>query len=332
MNKYVRIDISHKTVFFITGFIALLWGLYQVREVIILLFLAIIFMSALSPIVDSLEKLRFPKALSIALSYLVIFGVITGLGYIIALPFFEQTTNLVQVFPDKVQQLLPADGPINRGLIQDELTTLSKNLLGVTLAIFNNFVAFISVGVLTFYLLLQRDQLDNLVAHFFVGHEEKARKITRRIEDKLGAWLRGQLALSLIISLLVYVVLFAIGVPYALPLAVLAGILEVVPVIGPIISAIPSVIVAYLISPVMALVVVIAFFVIQQLENNFIVPQVMKRAVGLNPLIIILAVSIGGKLLGIAGALLAVPITVVIQIIVEELLRGENIIQETQKE
>jgi len=132
------------------------------------------------------------------------------------------------------------------------------------------------------------------------------------------------MALSVIIAAVVYVVLLVLGIPYALPLAILAGLLEVVPVIGPIISAIPAVIVAYFVSPFLAGVVVAAFFIIQQLENHFIVPQVMKKAVGLNPLIVILAVAVGGKLLGIAGALLAVPIVVVLQTVISESLKEEG--------
>lgn len=318
-----RVDISHKTIFFITAFLALLWALFQIRDVIILLFIAIIFMSALSPMVEYLEKLKLPKSLAIAVVYVLILALLVGLISLVTIPLFEQTSNLFLTLPDRIQQLIPQDGPINRNLLQEQLNSFSKNAIDFTFAIFNNFLAFISIAVLTFYLLLEHDRLDSLIGQFFVGREEVAKLVVRKIEDKLGAWMRGQIVLSLIISVLVYLALFLLGVPYALPLAIIAGIFEVVPVIGPIISAIPAVIVGWTIAPLLALFVAIAFFVIQQLENHLIVPQVMKRAVGLNPLIVILAVSIGGKLLGLAGALLAVPITVVIQIIIEDVLRDK---------
>lgn len=153
----------------------------------------------------------------------------------------------------------------------------------------------------------------------------KLKKTVRRIEDKLGAWLRGQISLSLIIGTLSYIALFSLQVPFALPLAILAGLFEVVPVIGPIISAIPAILIALTVSPVTAGLVALAFFIIQQLENSLIVPQVMKKAVGINPLIVILTVSIGGKLLGVSGALLAVPITVVIQILVEDIFNAKTL-------
>lgn len=321
MNR--RIDISHKTVFFIAGFIALLWALYQIRDVIILLFVAIIFMSGLSPFVDWLSKLKVPRTFSITLTYLLVIGVIAGLLSMVITPLIEETRNLVATLPQTLAQRLP-EGAIDKSILQEQITNFTRNALTFTVAVFNNLVALISVVVLTFYLLLERSKLDHLIGQFFVGREERVKRITKQIEDKLGAWLRGQVVLSVIISGLVYLALFLLGVPYALPLAILAGLLEVVPVIGPIISAIPAVVIAFLSSPVLALIVGVVFFIIQQLENNLIVPQVMKRAVGLNPLIVILAVAIGGKLLGIAGALLAVPITVVIQIITGDVLKEEK--------
>ncbi len=319
-----RIDISHKTIFFTTAFLGLLWALYQIRDVIILLFVAIIFMSALYPVVESLVKLKIPKALAIAITYIVIIGVIGGLLSVVITPLVEQTVNLSQTLPHNLQQLLPS-GTFDRTILENQLNNLSTHVLTLTLTIFGNFIAMISVAVLTFYLLLERDRLDQLISQFFVAEkEERVKRITRQIEDKLGAWLRGQLALSLLIGVTVYIALFLLNVPYALPLSILAGLLEVVPMIGPIISAIPAVLVAYLTSPVLALMVTAAFFVIQQLENHVIVPQVMKKAVGLNPLIVILAVAIGGKLLGISGALLAVPIAVVIQILTGDVLKGQE--------
>ncbi len=318
-----KVEISNKTVFFIAGFLATIWALYQIREVIILLFIAIIFMSALYPIVEYLQKFKLPKSIAITITYLAIIGLIAGLISMVTVPLVEQTTNLFQNLPQKVQQALPEQGPINRNLIEQEVATISKDALGFTLAIFNNFIAFISIAVLIFYLLLERDRLDDLLAQFFIGKEQKVKRIVRRIEDKLGSWLRGQVMLSLIIGVLAYAALTILHIPYALPLAILAGVLEVVPVIGPIISSIPAVLIGYLVSPITALWVAGAFFIIQQLENNVIVPQVMKRATGLNPLIVILAVSIGGKLLGISGALLAVPVAVVIQVILEEISAGE---------
>lgn len=324
MNSH-KIDISHKTIFFLTAFLALLWALVLIRDVIILIFIAVIFMSALSPIVTRLEKLKIPRSLAIAIIYVGIISLAAALITFVVTPFAEETTNLVTNLPQYLTTLLPETGFIDRSILQQEFGNFSKNALEVSVTIFNNFLALISVAVLTFYLLLERENLDKLIAQFFIGKEERIKRTTKRIEEKLGAWMRGQISLTLIIGTTSYIGLSLLGVPYALPLAILAGVLEIVPVIGPIISAIPAVMIAFLISPLTAGLVALMYFIIQQLENHLIVPQVMKKAVGLNPLIVIIAVAIGGRLLGISGALLAVPITVVAQIITEDLINAEEV-------
>jgi len=328
MNR--KIDISHKTIFFIVAFLALLWALYIIKDVIILLFVAVIFMSALSPIVSRLERFKIPKSLAIALIYVVIIAIVSTLITFIVTPFAEETTTLLTNLPKYLTSLIPETGIIDRTVLQQEFGNFSKNALEVSLTIFNNFLAFISIAVLTFYLLLERENLDKLLAQFFIGKEERIKRTTKRIEEKLGSWMRGQIVLTLIIGTASYIGLTILGVPYALPLAILAGIMEIIPVIGPIISAIPAVMIAYLVSPFSAGLVAILYFIIQQLENHLIVPQVMKKAVGLNPLAVIIAVAIGGRLLGISGALLAVPITVVAQIITEDLLTVEEV-QDAEK-
>lgn len=322
-----RIDISHKTVFFITGFLIALWLLFLIKDIILLLFVAIILMSALSPIVNSLVAAKVPRALAIALVYVALFGGIFGLMSLVVAPLINETVSLAHSMPQTLQHLLP-NTYFDQSIIQQQLTDFSRNALQFSFIIFSNFLSLASVAVLTFYLLLDRDKLDNLVAQFFIGKEDKVKKIISKTEEMLGAWLRGQIILSLVIGVLVYIVLFAFNIPYALPLAIFAAFMEVIPVLGPLISAIPGVLLALVQSPILALIVAASYLVIQQLEGHIIVPQVMKKAVGLNPLVVILAVAIGGRLLGIAGALLAVPIAVVIQIITEEVLKEEDILSE----
>lgn len=314
-----RVDISHKTIFFIASFIGALWLLYQIKDVIVLIFISIICMSALSPIVKKLTKYKIPKPLAIAFSYIIILALFGGLISLLITPLISQTTNLIGNLPSTIEKVLPSVG-VDKSVLQDQLTSFSRNAFSFTLTIFSNILTIISIAVLTFYLLLDRDRVFKLIIQLFPNRRERTRKLVIKIEEKLGAWMRGQLLLSLIIGSLSFLLLFIFNVPYALPLAILAGFMEVVPVIGPIISAIPAILVAYVVSPTLAIFIGLGYFAIQQAENNLIVPQVMRRAVGLNPLIIIIAVAIGGKLLGISGALLAVPITVVIQIVAEELL------------
>lgn len=315
-----RIDISWKTIIFIAVFLLGLWILYQIIDLILLLFVAIIFMSAISPLVIKLVSLRIPKALGILLVYVVVLGILGGLLTVIFTPLINETTRLFLTLPPVVAELLKV-GNIDQSVLQSQFSDFSKNLFSFTKTIFDNFITIIFLIVLTFYLLIERENLEKRASLLFAGKEERVRQLLVEIEEKLGAWMRGQLILSIIIGGLVYLGLSILQIPFALSLAILAGLLEVVPVIGPIISAVPAILLGLTISPLLAGGVTAMYFVIQQLENHLIVPQVMRKAVGLNPLVVILAIAVGGRLLGISGALLAVPVTVVIQVIFLDILK-----------
>lgn len=319
-----KIDISHRTIIFIAVFILGLWLTFLIRDILLLLFIAVILMSALSPLVNLLARLKIPKALGIAISYIFIISFLGGVGALLIPPLVEESSKLFTTLPSLVNPFLN-DLNIDKNILQTEFATFSKNLISFLLSLFDNVLTIILLLVLTFYLLLEKEKLEDRIASLFIGREEKIKGIMVQMEDKLGAWLRGQLILSLVIGLLSYIGLTLLNIPYALPLALLAGLLEVIPVIGPIISAVPAVAVALTISPLVAAGVAALYFVIQQLENHLIVPQVMKRAVGINPLMVILAIAVGGRLLGIAGALLAVPIVVVLQIIFLEVVETQKL-------
>lgn len=319
-----KIDISHKTVFFIAIFILSLWLIYLIRDLLLILFVAVILMSALSPMVRFLSRFKIPKSISIAITYLIIIAFVSSLVVLVMPPLLEETRRLFLTLPPHLEQILKM-AAIDKSVLQSQLSALSRNAFSITLSIFDIVLTIIFLLVLTFYLMLERENLENRFAALFISRTERVKKLIVQIEEKLGSWFRGQLFLSLVIGLLTYIGLLILGVSYALPLAVVAGVLEVVPMIGPIISSIPSILIALTISPVLALAVAVMYFVIQQVENNLIVPQVMRRAVGLNPLVVILAIAIGSRLLGISGALLAVPIAVVIQIIVTELIEDRKV-------
>ncbi len=317
-----KIDISHKTIIFIALFALGVWVTYLILDLLLLIFVAVILTSALNPLVELFQRFKIPKILSIILTYLIMIAVLAMILAGLVPPLIEQSGNLIAALPPGVAEMFNLNR-IDISTIQTDLTNVTGNVYGVALAIFNNFVTIILLLVLTFYLLLERDDIKSRGSSIFIGNEARVKVLIAKVEEKLGAWFIGQMFLSLIIGVITYIGLFALNIPYAIPLALLAGIMEVVPVIGPIIAAIPAVVIAFTVAPILGAGVAGMYFVIQQLENHLIVPQVMKRAVGLNPLVVILAIAIGGRLLGIGGALLAVPIVVVLQILFQDLLKGD---------
>ena len=169
---------------------------------------------------------------------------------------------------------------------------------------------------MTFYLLLERKHLNNYLSTIWEGDKSvHISKTVNEIERRLGSWVRGELILMLAVGALTYIGLSILGVEIALPLAILAGILEIVPNIGPTISAVPAVLVALTIHPLTALATVALYFLVQLVENNLLVPKIMQKAVGVNPLVSIVGLMIGFRLAGPAGAVLAIPIIIVTHII-----------------
>lgn len=315
-----KVEISYKTIVFTVFFLIFLWFLTEVREIIFLVFVAFILMSALKPLADWLEKFHIPRFIAVILIYVLIIALLAFMGSSILPPLISESIRLGENMPKYVGPVLPFL-KIDSQTLTQPLTFVGENVLKMTFGLFHNLFTTFTFFVISFYLLIERKHLDLHLSQFM--GEEAAKKsvmIIKKVEERLGAWVRGQVTLALTIGICTFIGLFFLGIPYSLPLAILAGILEIIPTIGPIISAIPAVLVAVTLSPVMALLTVALYFVVQQLENHLVVPLVMKKVVGVPPLFTIIALLVGAKLAGIGGALLAVPIMVTIETIISSYL------------
>lgn len=324
-----KVEITTKTLLTTTGFFIILWFLFVVRDILVSLFVAVIVVSAVHPLVERLTRLRIPRSLSILLVYGTILLGIGALGSIIVPPLVDQSLKLLSNIPQYViavrEQFGVSEQLIDPTFLQNQVAPLSSNLVSLSVGLFSDIVGIITLGVFTFYLLLERTKLESYLARLIAPtHHEQVDTLIRTIEERLGAWVRGELTLMTIIGVLVYIGLRVLGVEFALPLAIVAGLLEIVPVVGPIVSAIPAILIALTASPILALAVGALYFLVQQLENNIIVPKVMERAVGIHPLLTILGLMIGGKLMGVVGALLAVPMVVVAQTILTDVLKKRH--------
>jgi len=315
-----KIEISLKTIFLACAAVGGIWLLFQIKEILLLLFIAFLLMTALNPLVIALERTRLPRLLVILIIYAVIFGLF-GFSVITSIPsLIIQTTRLTQTFPDIVAKVIPYLN-VDLNTVGQQLAPIGENLVKVTVSIFSNIVTIVTILVFTFYFLLERRHAKELFAEMF-GQTIAAKTIDilRAIEQRLGEWVRGELILMFIIGLFVYIGLVILQVEFALPLAIVAGLLEIVPTIGPIVSAIPAILIGLAVSPLLALSVAALYFIVQQVENNLVVPLVMRKSVGLSPIITILALMIGGKLAGIIGAILGVPVVLVIGVLINKLL------------
>lgn len=294
-------------------FVLIGWFLIQIQKILIALFIAYIIVAALIPFVKMLRSYKVPNAIAASVSFFVVLMLLITLIFPL-IPFFvAQIQSLIKVFPaylNHATKFIGIDVPSFQlsSVVSSELGSIGRNALDITSQIFGGVYFLLTILVLSFYLLIDYDRVKKGVVSLFPARDEsKALKTIHQMEEKLGAWIRGQIVLSFAIGSVTWIGLTLLGLDFALPLALIAGILEVIPTIGPIISAVPAVIVALNISPTVSLLVVAMYIVIQALENNFLVPMIMEKAVGLNPILIIIAVMIGGNLMGFMGALLSIP-------------------------
>lgn len=289
------------------------WLLLQTRGIITSIFIAYIINAALLPVVKYLRNKKVPHFFAVLIPYIGI-AIVVFLIIFPLVPFLiDQVKALLGGLPSYIKQAadvsgLTVDATQIQSYVTREVNSIGSNAFSVTSKVFGGLFSTLTVLVVSFYLILYHERFKENIAHLFHKNDrERVLSTLSLIDEKLGAWLTGQVLLSLFIGVITWAALSIIGFPYALPLGILAGILEIVPTIGPILSAIPAIVVALTVSPPLAIIIALIYFGIQMIENNVLVPKIMQRAVGLNPVLVIVAVMIGANLLGVLGALLAVP-------------------------
>jgi len=322
MNDSQTISISTSTIFRIVIILLGLVFLYFIRDILLILFVSVIIASAINSPVNWLQKHKIHRILGVAFIYLL-FLLLAALIITIIFPVLaEQVKQLATHFPGLLDKITIGfqewwgkyRTEVNLQSLLDnfsnKLNQTTSNVFGTILGFFGGLFSFGIILVISFYLAVQ----EKGVKRFFISiapseHKHYLSDLIDRIQIRIGGWLRGQLLLMLIIGLLTFIGLSLLGVKYALTLALIAGILELIPYIGPFIALVPAVILAFTQSPMLALLVAILYLVIQQLENYIITPQVMKKAVNLNPIVIIIVILIGAKLAGVMGIILSIPLT-----------------------
>ena len=330
-TSHIIFHISTSSILKVIGFLVLAWFIFYVKDIVLIVFVATLLAVAFNPVVGWLSAKKIPRPMGIVIIYLFLFILFFGIIAILIPPLRDEITQIANYFPalwEKFMQSFPTsnDGTkgtdlmytINQGLssLKNVLINSTGNVYSFILVIFGNIITFILIFVLTFYFLLQEQAIKRAVKYLIPSaYQQYFDDIVPNVQDRIGRWLRGELILVLVVGLLILVGLKILNVKYFLVLALLAGIMEIIPYVGPFFSAIPAAFIAFSDSIWKGISVIILYWVVQQMENHIIVPKVMQKAVGLNPIIIIIAILIGAKLFGFLGVLIAVPTTAAFSVI-----------------
>jgi predicted PurR-regulated permease PerM len=318
--------------------IATIGLLYLLREVLLTLYVSVVLAIGLSPTVRWIERRRFARTrtrvprwvaiLSIYLALLVIAGVVVG---VTMPPLAAQVRQLVQNMPtylDRLQAVAVGWGVLDQrwswsSLVQNiEVPGLAiTGLFGAVQGLVAATGQAVTILLLPFYLLLESRSLHtSLLKLVRPERREVIDRVARAVTVKVGAWLGGQVLLGIIMGTAVTVGLWLIGVPYFYVLGLLAAFGGLIPVVGPLLSAVPAVLLALTVSLQTAVVVTAYFGALQFLENNFLTPRIMERQVGISPVTLVIALLAGSSLLGLPGAILAVPSAAIVQVLAQEFL------------
>ena len=307
-----KIEISSKTIIFTIGFILMLGVIWLIKDLIFSLFIAFIIAGALRQPVDFLEKKKIPRSISSFIIYFIFVFIIFYLFALIIPPLAGLPHIIIKVFPT-------LSSNFNLSFLSNNIPSLANETINLIKTAFSNIIFVTSTLFFGFYFLLEKNLAKRLLENFFDDMElSKINLISERAQRRMSGWFWGEIILMIVVGLLTYVGLSLMGMKYALALAVLSGLFEVVPNLGPITATIPAFFIGLSQSYVSGLSMIALYFIVQQLENNLIVPFVMKKAVGIHPIITLIALIIGGKLAGIMGVILAIPTTIFLETILIE--------------
>lgn len=322
-QKPMKIEITRRTIIFAVLFILGLKALQSIWGILVAVFISLLLATAIYPLIEKLEKLKIPRAVSAFVILLAIFiGLIASFASIIP-PMIDQTSSFIRQLPALMEQI--PGWEFDPTIFTSQINSLPGNILKVAVDTFSFFIFSTTIFVISFYIMMERPNIDKRLKFFFGEKSKQIKKAYIEIEKKLGHWVRSMIFLMLIIGVQTYIGLTLMGIKYALPLAIIAGLLEVVTSVGPTISAIPAAIVGFATSPLHGIMVIGLYLVVQLFENNIIVPAVMKQTVGLHPLVTIISLLIGFELGGVLLAVLSLPLVLTAQIILDNIYPQKEI-------
>lgn len=314
--------------------------LYRFYMVVFLFFVAFALTVALDPVVAWLRRRGVRRDVGIMALYLVLAAITGVLVALVAPPLIAQTRDVIAELPNYYMNLRVFLLDSRIGLVRGLVTALPLELSLPTLVASastdagdapatweyawlaaRSVFAFIAVFIMAFYWTLEGDLIiRKLVMRTSAEHRDELRNLIAEVNVKIGGYFRGQVILCVIVGVSSIAVFLIIGIPNAIMLGLLMGLFEAVPVIGPTLGAIPAILMTLAAAPEMTIWVVAALMAIQVLENNLLVPRIMDESVGVNAVVSMLAITAFGALFGIVGAILAIPLAAILQILINRLL------------
>jgi len=319
MNQDKVLDISWWTILKIGIGIIGFYILYLIRDILIWFIFALIISILFNPAIDFLQKKKIPRVLATILIYFLIFGILGFSIYLIAPAFTSEIQQFTQLFSQYFEKLTPTLKQLGIGAFknlesfaltfQEWLKSASANIFSAIAAIFGGIFAALSVLAISLFISLEEKGIEKAIL-FFTPKKYEAQVLTlfEKSQEKVAGWFEARILCCLFVGLMTFTALKLFNINYASSLSLFAGVIDIIPILGPIFAGLIITILAALDSPLKALFILIVFILIQQIEGSLLSPILTKKFIGLPPVLVLVAVLIGGKLWGILGAILAIPL------------------------
>lgn len=348
MSQTLTIQITAKSIGLVLAAAAVVWVLTTFSSILLVLFLAILLAVAITPLISRMRRYGVPRAVAIVIAYLGLIAVMSvAIGLLVPV-LIQETSHLTTNFPQLMTSALelptrwvtPYFPQAGQYLEADQLAQTFGDQLGVlvggagtlVLTLGATITSIIITGFLVlvvgFFLTSDAAFAPHFIARFFPpGYRSTAAGLAREIGARLGHWVRAQLLVGLFYGVTFGLGLAVMGVPYAFSLGVAGAILELIPYVGGAIVTVLAMIVALSISPWLVLGVIVWEIIVANIESHVVYPKLVGDIVGLHPLVIIIALFIGAEARGIMGALLAIPVAVVLQVLFEHFYRFDDTVE-----
>ena len=345
MPQNVTIQITMKSIALLLAAAALIWLFTNFSSILLVLFLAILLAVAITPLITRLERRRVPRAIAILIAYLGLIAIVSAAVALLVPVLVEEVSQLTTNFPQLVRSALelpakwitPYFPQASQYLEASNLAQTFGDQIGSLVGGVGTFVLTLGatitsilitgflVLVVGFFLTVDAEFAPHFIARMFPPrYRPTATTLAREIGARLGHWVRAQLLVGLFYGVTFGIGLALMGVPYAFSLGVAGAILELIPYVGGAIVTALAMVVALSISPWLTLGVLVWEIVVANIESHVVYPKLVGDIVGLHPLVIIIALFIGAEARGVMGALLAIPVAVVIQVLFEHFYRFED--------
>jgi predicted PurR-regulated permease PerM len=337
----VRITLTTASLIRIILVILGLYFAFLIKDILIILFVAVVLASAFDPWVGWMKKHGLPRSLGIALIYIAMILVIGVTAYLVVPLIVSQFSQLLNDLPsylDQFNKFLASFRSFTSSYgwldnIRTSLINFGSNFQGAANGVFStlfNIVggifSLVIVLVITFYMVVEHNSIRKLIWSLTPENKQThVMEIFNQMEKKIGLWFRGQLILCLAVFALTYAGLLILGVKYALILALVSGLAEFIPYLGPFLGGIPAVFLSLSQAPTLAIFVAILYIIVHEIESNLLVPKIMQKALGMNPIVTIVVLMIGFSLGGIMGALLSIPAGTAALVVFDDMLHKKKI-------